>query len=122
MDDPVTKSSGQTDNFDTGYKRDSREGKARYDLLPLRALDDLAKLYERGSKLYGDRNFAKGAPFSRVFDSALRHLMKWGAGHRDEAHLVACVWNCLQLVEYQHDIAAGKLPSDLDDMSPRHNA
>jgi hypothetical protein len=115
-----TKSSGKTDDFGTGYKRDARAGKGRYDLLPLRALDDLAKLYERGSVLYGDRNFAKGCPFSRVYDSALRHLMKWGAGHRDEAHLIAAAWNILQLAEYQHDIADGRIPADLDDMSGRH--
>ena len=121
-DEYVTKSNanGEKDTFSTGYQRDSRKGKGRYDLLPLRAIDRVAKLYERGAEKYGDRNFAKGAPFSRVSDSALRHLMQWMRGDRSEDHLAAVMWNVGQIMEYEADIENGSLSADLDDMSNRY--
>ncbi len=115
----VTKDSGSKDSFSTGYQRDCRDGKGRYDLLPMNAIDRLAKLYERGAKKYGDRNFAKGAPFSRTIDSAFRHMARWMAGHRDEDHLAAILWNCGQIMEYEVAIERGDLPKELDDMPKR---
>ncbi len=111
-----TKDSGTKETFSTGYQRDSRSGKGRYDLLPLFALERLAKLYERGSVKYGDRNFAKGAPFSRVYDSAMRHLFRWGQGDRSEDHLSACLWNVSQIMEYEAAIGRGELDASLNDM------
>lgn len=112
----VTKDSGSKDTFATGYQRDSREGKGRFDLLPLHALERLAKLYERGASKYGDRNFAKGAPFSRCADSAMRHLVKFMRGEIDEDHLIACCWNLMQIAEYQWAIAQGHIPAELEDL------
>ncbi|HUS51203.1 MAG TPA: dATP/dGTP diphosphohydrolase domain-containing protein, partial [Candidatus Paceibacterota bacterium] len=73
MEFKEVKDSGKRQDFDTGSRRDTRDGKGRYDLLPVRAIKRLAKHYENGAKKYGDRNWEKGQPLSRYLDSALRH-------------------------------------------------
>ena len=67
------KDSGVRQDFETGSRRDTRDGKGRYDLLPMRAIQRLARHFEGGAKKYGDRNWEKGQPISRYLDSALRH-------------------------------------------------
>lgn len=54
---------------------------------------DLAKHYENGALKYGENNWQKGLPTSCYFDSACRHYWKWRAGHIDENHAAAFVWN-----------------------------
>ncbi len=116
-----TKDSGAREQFPTGYQRDTREGKGRMDLLPVFMLERLAKLYERGAVKYGDRNFQKGAPFSRMLDSAFRHLLKYMQGMRDEDHATAIIWNMAQIIEQEELIGRGLLPAELDDM-PKYEA
>ena len=52
-----TKDSGKRVEFKSGMRRDSTEGKPRYDLIPLEPLKRLAELYARGAEKYGDRNW-----------------------------------------------------------------
>jgi hypothetical protein len=108
--------SGKRENFSTGSKRDSRDGKGRFDLLPCRALMKLAQHYEKGSKKYGDRNWEKGQPVSRYFDSALRHTFKYLQGRRDEPHLIAAAWNLLCAIDTEERIKEGNLPKELNDL------
>lgn len=108
--------SGQRDEFATGAVRDCHAGKGRMDLLPLRALMRLAQHYEAGCQKYGDRNWEKGIPLSRYFDSAMRHLCKWALGWNDEPHLVAAAWNILCLLETVLRMEEGALPKELADM------
>jgi len=108
--------SGKREEFDTGSKRDTQEGKGRYDLLPLLALDRLAKHYENGARKYGDHNWRKGQPLSRYLSSALRHITKWAMGFRDEDHLAAALWNIASIIETEEMIARGRLPDSLDDV------
>jgi hypothetical protein len=110
--------SGKHENFSTGSKRDSREGKGRFDLIPPYAIYRLARHYENGANKYGDRNWEKGQNLSRYLDSAKRHLNKFLAGFRDEDHLSACAWNCLAIIETQKRIEMGILPKELDDLPP----
>ncbi|KKL05795.1 hypothetical protein LCGC14_2602440 [marine sediment metagenome] len=110
------KDSGKRQSFKTGSVRDLSDGKGRYDLLPTRALRRLAEHYENGAKKYGDRNWEKGQPLSRMLDSAMRHLFKALEGQKDEDHFTACAWNVLGIIEIQERIEANLLPKELDNL------
>jgi hypothetical protein len=113
------KDSGQRSQFSTGAQRDCQEGKGRMDLLPFRALIELAKVYEEGAKKYNDNNWRKGIPLSRYVDSGMRHLAKWMIGWRDEPHLAQAAWNIMCLIETSKMIEEGLLPAELNDL-PYH--
>lgn len=110
-----TKASGEVEKFDGGGQRDKRDGKGRFDLISPHMLKRLADLYERGAKLYGDRNWEKGMPFSRLTDSAMRHLNQYRMGNREEDHLIAAIWNITAIIHFECEQR-----SELDDL-PRYN-
>lgn len=93
VNDTTIKDSGQRTEFATGAVRDMHEGKGRFDLLPMCVLMRLARHYEAGSLKYGDRNWEKGIPCHSFADSAMRHLVKYMDGQKDEDHLIAAIWN-----------------------------
>jgi hypothetical protein len=103
MSDWITKDSGQRDEYETGARRDTQVGKDRYDLIPVSALKRLAGLYARGAEKYGEGNFEKGIPFSRVYASMFRHMMQWREGDRTEDHLAAVAWNAFALMFYEEE-------------------
>lgn len=111
-----TLDSGKREAFETGCQRDTREGKGRYDLLPPILVKRLAELLERGAAKYGERNWEKGMPTSRCFDSALRHLFQALEGEPTEDHLAAVVFNVAAVMHYREQIRLGKLPASLDDV------
>jgi hypothetical protein len=84
---------------DTGFVRDDKDGKGRFDLLPWGALWELAKHSEIGAKHYGERNIDLGCPQHSLIDSAIRHLAKYLMGWDDEPHLRAALWNVAWAVE-----------------------
>jgi hypothetical protein len=108
--------SGRRQEFATGSRRDSRDGKGRFDLISPIALRRLAQHYENGAKKYGDRNWEKGQPLSRYLDSALRHLMAFLGGDRSEDHVTAASWNCFALVHTEELVRQGKLSAGLNDL------
>jgi hypothetical protein len=110
------KDSGTRSNFDTGAVRDGQEGKGRMDLLPVRALIEVSKVFEAGARKYAARNWEAGIPLSRYMDSGLRHAMKFLRGDRDEPHLAMACWNFLCLQDTQQRIAEGLLSMDLNDL------
>lgn len=110
------KDSGERQEYETGARRDTREGKGRYDLLMPYATSRDAKHLENGAVKYGDNNWRKGMPCSRFLDSALRHLFKFLEGHRDEDHLAAVRWNVGAVMEQIELIKRGVLPRELYDL------
>lgn len=84
--------------FSTGARRNTSEGKGRFDLLPVEAIQALARRFEYGAKLHGANNWRKGIPNSSLFDSALRHLFQALDEQTDEDHLAACMWNVSALI------------------------
>ena len=112
------KDSGKRQEFNTGSKRDTRDGKGRFDLIPPYALTRLARHYENGATKYGDRNWEKGQPLARYLDSMIRHAYKFLGGSREEDHLAAVAWNALAYIETEYRIEQGILPEDLDDIEP----
>jgi hypothetical protein len=131
------KDSGERRKFETSAVRDITEGKGRMDLLPFRALHEVAKLYtdgmsglpfraiievaklyEAGCLKYGDRNWEHGIPAHSFIDSGFRHLAKVIIGQEDEPHLVQAVWNNLCLLDTILRVREGVLPEELLDNLP----
>ena len=110
------KDSGKRQEFTTGSRRDTRDGKGRFDLLPMRALKRLARHFEAGALKYGDRNWEKGQPISRYVDSAFRHLAAYTQGERDEDHLIAAAWNIMCAADTEERVAVKLLPKELNDV------
>lgn len=100
----------------TGAKRNPATGKGRFDLLPPRALKEVAIHFQNGADRFGDRNWERGMPLSWLMDSALRHSFAALEGQTDENHAVAAAWNWLCFLETRARIAAGLLPAELDDL------
>lgn len=78
---------------------------ARYDLIPVRALELLAKHYGIGSKKYADRNWEAGYPWSWSFASLLRHAFAFWRGETldpetGSPHLIAVAWHALALTTF----------------------
>jgi hypothetical protein len=105
----TTKDSGKRQQYANGMKRDTNEGKPRFNLMVPKEvpyneqiLTRVAELLARGAVKYGDRNWESGwdpEALERAYDSAMRHLMQWMCGETDEDHAAAVVFNIMQ-VEY----------------------
>ena len=109
----VTKDSGKREEFSGGAVRDCSENKSRFDLIPPLALKRISELYDRGRVKYSAWNWSKGMPFSRFYESALRHLYQYGMGDTDEDHLSSVCFNVMSIIHLQE---TGR--TDLDDMPP----
>lgn len=112
----VTKDSGKRESHSTGAVRDDRTGKGRYDLVSPLMLHRLAQLYERGAIKYAARNWEKGMPLSRYFDSGARHAYNYLEGKRDEDHLAAAVWNFGAMIHTEEMIKRRLFPKEFADM------
>ena len=110
-------SADPVESFDTGARRSDATGKGRFDLLPFLGLQRLARRFEAGGAVYGDRNWENGQPQSRVLSSALRHIYQYLAGMEDEDHLGAAAWNVI--VARDQDCRAGVLPDSVMDTGPK---
>lgn len=108
--------SGKREDFSTGSRRDTRDGKGRYDLLPPIAIFEVARIFEEGAKKYGDNNWTKGQPLSRYIDSALRHSFKVLEKEKTENHAAQALWNWCAFIHTREMIRLGKLPKELDDI------
>ena len=95
------KHSGEKAAFDSGAVREVKAGKGRFDLISPFMLERLAKHYEGGAKIYGDRNWEQGIPFHSLLDSALRHVNNYRKGLRNEDHLIAAIWNLTAAVHFE---------------------
>ena len=80
-------------------------GKLRYDLIPPRALDELARVYTIGAKKYSDRNWENGFQWGRIFAAMMRHGWAfWRGEERDpvdgQLHLSSVAWCAFALMEF----------------------
>ncbi len=97
MTDFVTKDSGKRVEFDSGMRRDTDEGKPRYDLIYKPLQRRLALLMGRGVPKYGERNWEKARSiqeFCRFLSSAERHFQQY--------------INCIKYEVNQLDIEGGR--------------
>lgn len=81
------------------------------------AMERLAKLYERGAVKYDARNWEKGIPVARMFESGLRHLCQAVGGLQDEDHYAGFLFNFVGIMEYEEraDVWEDALYADLFD-------
>ena len=124
--DYITKDSGAREEYDSGMRRDTQQGKPRFDLVLTEAqpyeaqmLTRYARLLARGAEKYDDRNWelGEGKPEEqRAWGSALRHLLQAAAGETDEDH-PAAVWFNVQAAEYfrwKRQVQPDAIDADLD--------
>ena len=52
----------------------------RYSLMPKPAMDELARLYNEGSKKYAEHNWRRGYDWSKSYDSLIRHATQFWEG------------------------------------------
>ena len=102
--------------FDSGAKIDDNTGKGAYELISPFALRRLAKVYERGAKQKGPRNWENGIDFGRCLQSAMRHCNQVLMGMNDEDHLAQACWNLFAIMHYQELIERGILPPTLNNL------
>lgn len=98
-----TKDSGKREEYSTGMKRDTQEGKADFSLcfpLDVPYKDQLftrfAELMTRGAEKYGKRNWELSGTdeeLQRFKSSAFRHFMQYITGEDDEDHAAAVLFN-----------------------------
>ncbi len=113
------KDSGKRQEFDTGAKRDTQDGKGAFHLMTYEGLLGMARVLEDGAKKYDKRNWELGMPWSRYIDSALRHLLKHASGYEDEPHLGQAMFNIMAAATTIDRVHMGQLPEELDDR-PTH--
>ncbi len=98
---------GNTTNLmikiDGGLRYDAE--KARFDLLPPEALEELAMHYAKGAKKYADRNWEKGMNWGRCFASMMRHAWAFWRGEDYDAetgthHMISVAWNAIAIYTY----------------------
>ena len=85
-------------------KNDFQDNKLRWDLLPLKEIEDIVRVYHAGAKKYGPnrwQNLEDG--FQRYKAAALRHLMEYEKGERVDAdtgclHLAQFAWNAIAML------------------------
>lgn len=78
---------------------------ARFDLIPIGPLTELAKLYGYGATKYADRNWEKGYEFSKSYAALMRHLTQWWEGEDVDpehflSHLSSVVFHAFAMMEW----------------------
>lgn len=90
----------------TDAPRKNDAGKARWDLMPPDALDELADVFTLGAGKYGERNWEGGLSWGRVFAALMRHAWAWWRGEQRDPvdgqhHLASVAWCALVLMAYE---------------------
>lgn len=93
--------SDKQDEFETGAKRDSEEGKGCPSLISPVLIHRLGVLLQEGTKHYGTDNWMKGMKYRRTANSIIRHMFQWLAGDAGEDHLAAIAFGVMCLMHYE---------------------
>lgn len=114
-DDDVEYRVRMADTFSTGGARSPQEGRGRFDLVPFEAISSLAKRFEYGVPRFGERNWERGIPLSRILSSMRRHAHQIGYDFAED-HVGAVLCNAAMFETMVRRIEAGILPHELDDI------
>lgn len=90
------KDSGKREEYPSGMRRDTQEGKPDYTLIDPVGLERVAIHLVKGAEKYGRDNWRKANSedeLTRFKSSAFRHFMQWLRGDVDEDHMAAVVFN-----------------------------
>lgn len=79
---------------------------ARFDLIPVIPLWEVARLYGKGAEKYDDRNWEKGFAWHLSYEAALRHIMLfWNGESMDQEtgrhHLASVIFHAMALMEFE---------------------
>ena len=82
------------------------QGKLRWDLVPIEALEKVVDVFTYGAKKYGDRNWEKGIELDRLYAAAMRHLAEAQKGvaldeESGKPHLAHAAANLLMWMHLQ---------------------
>lgn len=115
----TTKDSGKREEYDSGMRRDTQEGKPRWDLLFIDGLPyeeqpqyRHAALLDRGAQKYGEKNYLLAdsvQEYNRFKASAARHFAQFMAGETDEDHFAAVRFNMDLMIYLEYKIGKDKL-------------
>lgn len=89
--------------MEQGKKNDFKDGKLRWDLLPLEDLEEVVGLYTFGTAKYGENNWQKLENGESRYRAALfRHLLLHVKGETIDpesgySHLAAVIWNAIAM-------------------------
>jgi hypothetical protein len=88
----------------------SEEGKKntkpeRFDLLPWDALEEVARVYDFGSKKYSDRNWELGYKWGLSYQALVRHIVRFWLGEDKDpesgySHMAHATFHCLCLLAF----------------------
>lgn len=81
---------------------------ARFDLIPIGPLTQLARLYGRGAEKYDSHNWRRGYEWSKSYAAMMRHATQfWGGENIDEEmdlpHLTAVIFHAMALLEFMEN-------------------
>lgn len=102
--------------FSSGAVRDSNKGKPRPDLISPYFLTALGNVLAKGAQHYGERNWERGMPLSRIQESKVRHMVSAMKGRKDEPHWAMEAINLMMLIHGQEMIRLGHWPKEYDDL------
>lgn len=90
-------------NINKGNKNDNN--KIRWDLLPIKPIEEVVEILTQGAKEYGEYNWKKVKPFNeRYYAALMRHLVQWRKGETidlksGKKHLAHAICNLIFLLE-----------------------
>lgn len=100
----------------------------RYDLLPVEALDIMARLYGFGAEKYAAHNWRKGYDWSKSYASLMRHATRFWAGEDLDPetglpHLAGAAFHCFTLMVFmqEHPDFDDRFKREITDTSEKLN-
>lgn len=78
---------------------------ARFDLIPVGPLTQLAELYARGAEKYAEHNWRNGYEWSKSYAALMRHATQFWNGEMNDAetgmpHMTSVIFHAMALLEF----------------------
>lgn len=93
-------------NVNTSVKNDRKDGKPRWELLPLELVEDVVKVYTFGAEKYAENSWQNLDDGYRRYKAALlRHIVAYEKGEVTDPesglpHMAHAAWNALALLHF----------------------
>lgn len=78
---------------------------ARFDLVPIGPLTQVAQLYAKGAEKYDDHNWRLGYEWSKSYAALMRHATQFWNGENNDAetglpHMTSVIFHAMALLEF----------------------
>ena len=103
-----------------GMKNDFKDDKLRWDLLPLKEIEDIVKVYTEGAKKYSDNSWQLlDNGYDRYKAALFRHLVLFEKGEEIDSetgcrHLAQVAWNAIAMLYHSKHKTPENLIKALD--------